>query len=145
MQSEAFIIGPVIGFLRYLVACCATIVAASVEAAIDPHTESLIDQLPRISQIGYGYSAMFSGSQFLPQPEASEVHTLVLGSQAPANSALLESIVRKGVVAVPSLLKHLDDARATMIPAVSGMMWMSFNDEYDYKPPTQKGCSSRRK
>ena len=56
----------------------------------------------------------------------------MLGSEAPTNSAVLENIVRRGVLAVPSLLKHLDDGRETKIPAVSGMMWISFADEYDY-------------
>jgi len=112
--------------------------AFGVGAAIDPGTEGLIDRLPQISQIGYGYSAMFSGSQFLPEPDASEVHTLVLGSQAPTNSSILESIVRRGATAVPSLLKHLDDARETRILPLSGMMWMSFADEYDYNHRLRK-------
>jgi hypothetical protein len=62
----------------------------------------------------------------------------VLGSQAPTNSATLEGIVRRGVLAVPSLLKHLNDARETRIPPVSGMMWMSFADEYDYNRRLRK-------
>jgi hypothetical protein len=81
---------------------------------------------------------MFSGSQFLPEAGSAEVHTLVLGSQAPTNSAILESLVRRGVAAVPSLLKHLDDARKTRISPVSGMMWMSFADEYDYNHRLRK-------
>ena len=114
------------------VVCLALMLASTAKAELDPQTETLIEQLPKISQIGYGYSAMFSGSQFLPEADSSEVHTLVLGSQAPTNSAILENIVRRGILAVPSLLKHLDDARETKIPAISGMMWISFADEYDY-------------
>ena len=123
-----------------LVICYATMLAFGDGAALDPSTEGLMDELPQISQIGYGYSAMFSGSQFLPEPDSSEVHTLVLGSQAPTNSAILESIVRRGVIAVPSLLKHLDDARETKVPPLSGMMWMSFADEYDYNRGLRKGA-----
>lgn len=121
-----------------LTACCAVGLGHCADAALDEQTEALVDQLPEISQIGYGYSAMFSGSQFLPEPDSSEVHTLVLGSQAPTNSAALERIVRRGVLAVPSLLKHLDDARETRIPPLSGMMWMSFADEYDYNRRLRK-------
>jgi hypothetical protein len=80
---------------------------------------------------------MFSGSQFLPESDSSKVHALVLGSQAPTNSAILERIVRRGIRAVPSLLKHLDDALVTRIRPVSGMMWISFADEYDYNRRTR--------
>ena len=114
------------------IVCLALIMVSTAKAELDFQTETLIEQLPKISQIGYGYSAMFSGSQFLPEPNSSEVHTLLLGSEAPTNSAVLENIVRGGVLAVPSLLKHLEDARETKIPAISGMMWISFADEYDY-------------
>jgi hypothetical protein len=125
-----------------LIACGSATLASPTSVAMDSQTESLIGRLPEISEIGYGYSAMFSGSQFLPEPDSSEVHTLVFGSQAPANSAILEGIVRRGAVAVPSLLKHLNDDRETKIPPLSGMMWTSFADEYDYnrrlrkEPPT---------
>jgi hypothetical protein len=123
--------------LTYFVWAYAALFALGVKAA-DLQTERLIEQLPQVSDLGYGYSSMFSGSQFLPDPDASGVHTLVLGSKAPSNSVVLESIVRRGVLAVPAILKHLDDARPTKIPAVSGMMWMSFDDEYDYNRRLRK-------
>jgi len=111
--------------------------AYCADAALDEQTEALVGQLPQTSEIGYGYSAMFSGSQFLPESDSSKVHALVLGSQAPTNSAILERIVRRGIRAVPSLLKHLDDALVTRIRPVSGMMWISFADEYDYNRRTR--------
>jgi len=129
---------PAVRTITCLIACCSATLASAVDAALGPQTETLIEQLPQISQIGYGYSALFSGSQFLPEPDAAEVHTVVLGSQAPTNSAILENIVRQGTAAVPSLLKHLDDARDSKIPPVSGMMWMSFSDEYDYNRRLRK-------
>ena len=100
--------------------------------------EALINKLTEVSELGYGYSAMFSGSQFLPQADADEVHTLVLGSQRPTKSSTLEAIVRQGIIAVPSLLKHLDDDRKTQIQPVKGMMWMSFADEYDFNRRVRK-------
>lgn len=129
---------PTARIIACLIACCGATLALATDTALDTQTESLIGQLPEISQIGYGYSAMFSGSQFLPEPDSSEVHTLVFGSQSPASSPILESIVRRGVVAVPSLVKHLDDARETRIPPLKGMMWMSFADEYDYNHRLRK-------
>src|SRR5262249_12466056 len=50
----------------------------------------------------------------------------------------LRQIVRSGASAVPDLLKHMGDERPTKIPAVSGMMWMSFSDEYDFNRRTRK-------
>jgi hypothetical protein len=98
--------------------------------AVEP--EALINELTKVSELGFGYSAMFSGSQFLPHADADEVQTLVLGSQRPTKSSALEAIVRQGIIAVPALLKHLDDDRKSHIEPVKGMMWMSFADEYDF-------------
>ena len=100
--------------------------------------ETLINRLTEVSEIGYGYSAMFSGTQFLPYSDSDELGALVLGSQAPTKSSILEGIVRQGISAVPSLLKHLDDSRKTRIPPMQGMMWMSFADEYDFNRRTRK-------
>jgi len=110
--------------------------------SLDPKTESLIDQLPQTAQIGFGYSAQFSGVQFLPVTNVYEVGTLVLGSQPPQRSEVLKSIVERGALAVFSLLRHLDDARETKIPPISGMMWMSFADEYDFNHRTRKASPS---
>lgn len=115
-----------------------SLLAGHTQPLLDAETETLINKLPQVSQIGYGYSAMFSGSQFLPDSDATQVQTLVLGSQAPTNSPALEMIVRRGILAVPSLLKHLDDGRETRIQPLSGMMWMSFADEYDFNRRVRK-------
>src|SRR2546422_3486894 len=73
---------------------------------ISGDAEALINKLTEVSEVGYGYSTMFSGSQFTPQADADEVHTLVLGSQRPTKSSTIDAIVRQGINAVPSLLKH---------------------------------------
>ena len=112
--------------------------ASCAEPTGNIETEVLINELPETSEIGYGYSTMFSGSQFLPYSDSDEVHTLVLGSQAPTKSSMLDKIVRQGITAVPLLLKHLDDDRNTKIPPLKGMMWMSFADEYDFNRRTRK-------
>jgi hypothetical protein len=100
--------------------------------------DDLIARLADTSEIGYGYSAQFSGSQFLPYAGAEQVQTLVLGSQPPARSRILEAIVREGAPAVPSLLKHLDDRRLTKIRPIKAMFWMSFGNEYDFNRRTRK-------
>ncbi|MCD4823453.1 MAG: hypothetical protein K8S55_02515 [Phycisphaerae bacterium] len=104
----------------------------------NPETEALIDKLPGVSEIGYGYSATFSGSHFLPHSDSYQVHTLVLGSQPPMKSSTLDKIVRQGFTAVPLLLKNLDDSRKTKVPPLKGKMWISFADEYDFNQRTRK-------
>jgi hypothetical protein len=115
-----------------LAAWCFFALPAVRAGVLDPKTEALIEQLPSTSEVGYGYSATFSGSQFLPDASSSEMQTLVLSSKTPRNSVIIRSIVERGVQAVPSLLKHLDDCRETRIPPLKGMEWISFGDEYDY-------------
>jgi len=43
----------------------------------------------------------------------------------------------RGAEAIPFLIKHLDDKRPTKIKPVSGLMWMKWNDEYDYNHRTR--------
>jgi len=100
--------------------------------AIDPETEALIDKLTDVVEVGYGYAGGFGGSQFLPDKNSGAIGVLLFGSQRPKNSETLEAIVRRGAKAMPSLLKHLDDPRETKIPAMSGMMWTIYPDEYDF-------------
>jgi len=112
--------------------------ADAVQPVVDAETEALIDKLPEIAEIGYGYSATFGGSQFLPDKDSARIGVVLFGGPAPENSDVLEAIVRRGAKAVPALLKHLDDARETKIPPMSGILWTQFEDEYDYNRRTQK-------
>ena len=112
--------------------------ASPARTELDAEVGALVEKLSETAQIGYGYSALFSGSEFLPYSDSAQVHTLVFGGQAPERSKMLETIVRQGAAAIPVLVKHLNDGRATKIPPLRGMMWMSFADEYDYNRRTQK-------
>jgi len=97
----------------------------------------LIDRLADVSEVGYGYSGSFCGSQFLPLEGTEKVHTFVFGRDAPSTSETLTALVESGVAAVPSLLEHLDDNRPTRIPPVEALMWTSFPDEYDFNRRTR--------
>ena len=79
-------------------------------------TEDLIDKLTQVTRLGFGYSATFSGDEFLPYQGTGEVHTLILGGAPPHRSVTLEALVRQGAAAVPILLQHLDDRRNVQIP-----------------------------
>ncbi len=63
--------------------------------------------------------------------------TLILGAAHATRSNTMREIVRRGVSAVPILLKHINDNRTTKIPPVAGMMWMDFSDEYDFNRRTR--------
>ncbi len=100
--------------------------------------EQLIDELVNVSEPGFGYAGYFSGSEFLPYEDTEEMATLVFGGTRRARSDTLREIVEKGAVAVPLLLKHLDDDRKIKMKPLSGMMWMDFADEYDFNRRTRK-------
>lgn len=111
-----------------------------VENSTNPQTgdiESLIAKLADVSEPGFGYSVSFSGSEFLPYNDTAQMSTLIIGAARSTQSDILREIVKFGAAAVPHLLKHIDDERPTKIPPVSGMMWMSFPDEYDFNRRTR--------
>lgn len=80
----------------------------------DP-VEKLIDQLEYVSVQEVGYSGGNSGSTFLPlQRNDFSANGNTLNDPKGSSRALI-SLVKLGVKAVPSLLKHLDDDRKTKI------------------------------
>ena len=111
---------------------------AEKSAPEDPDTEKLLTQLVETSEPGFGYSVFFSGSEFLAYENTGKMGTLVLGAAHASRSDSLRDIVKKGVAAVPTLLKHINDDRPTKMKPVSGMMWMDFPDEYDFNRRIRK-------
>lgn len=107
----------------------------------DQEIEQWIDQLIEISDSGYGYSSYYAGSEFLPYPGSGKWGMGVLGAPRAKRSGALCKIVEKGADAVPLLLKHIGDERPIKIPPLKRegiLMWMSFDDEYDYNRLTRK-------
>ncbi len=102
--------------------------------------EALIGRFRDVGAEGIGFSTSVSGWEFLPYPGSGEAAMVLLGQAPPQPSPILREVIDKGVAAVPALLAHIDDARPTKLPPVKRMMWMTFDDEYDYnrrlsKPP----------
>lgn len=97
-----------------------------------PRVERLIDELTKISEPGIGYSGLFAGSEFLPYDDTEELGTFVFGGTARERSPVLRELVTLGPEAIPSLLAHSGDERKIAMPPVAGMMWMKFDDEYDF-------------
>jgi hypothetical protein len=118
-------------------AFCAAAVAEDAPAK-DKELERWIEQLAEISKEGFGYSAYFAGGEFLPYKDTGEMNVLVIGKSRATRSDTMRKIVEKGADAVPSLVKHLDDARTIKMEPVRAMMWMEFADEYDYNRRTRK-------
>lgn len=124
--------------MKVPIACFLLLSATCVAQEDNRSLETLIDQLAESKGEGFGYSSYFSGVAFLPRQDAPEVTTMVLGTPAPHASDTMRQIVRKGADAIPMLVRHLDDKRATAIEPISGMMWMAWDDEYDYNRRTRK-------
>jgi hypothetical protein len=116
----------------------ASVSPAAEQQASAAAAEALIAKLPGVSNESHGYSAMFSGQAFLPVLGSERVDTTVLGVKGPVPSEAMRQLVAMGAKAIPSLMKHLDDATPTKIPAMSGMTWMSFDDEYDFNKWTRR-------
>lgn len=131
--------------MRRVVVCCyvsillviAFIREVPQRKSVDNDIEILIGKLVEISEPGFGYSGSFSGSEFLPYDDTGQMSTLIVGAAHSRRSDVLRAIVKRGVTAVPNLLNHINDKRPTQIPSVSGMMWISFSDEYDFNRRTR--------
>jgi len=105
---------------------------ASTARPADDAIEVLIGRFLDVGTEGMGFSTSVSGWEFLPYPGSGEAGVMLLGRLPPQPSPILRKVIEKGVAAVPALLAHIDDARPTKLPPVKRMMWMSFDDEYDY-------------
>jgi hypothetical protein len=103
---------------------------------------SLIEKLQKIAEGDIGYMPSASGSGFLPLGEL-EPGAMLLGSsdrgarriqKAARSSGTMRELVKHGAAAVPHLIAHLDDTRATKITIKHEAMigGMFYNDEYDY-------------
>jgi hypothetical protein len=103
-----------------------------------PPLETLVARLVETDKVGFGYSAQFSGTQFLPRTDSGDWKTGIIGAAPPTTSDALTMIVERGADAIPVLLAHMDDKRPTKLKPISGMMWMGWNDEYDYNRRSRK-------
>ena len=124
--------------LRALMICVLFTSALASVCWADDSTEKLINELPKVSEPGIGYSQFFSGSVFLPYEDSEHLGTFIIGATQRTKSETLRKIVAQGADAVPTLLKHLADDRKINMKPLSGMMWMDFPDEYDFNRRTRK-------
>jgi hypothetical protein len=92
----------------------------------------LIDKLQEESSEGTGFHSSAWASGFMAIDEEPQFHGGILGSQKPTTSPVMRELVRRGVAALPDLLEHLSDQRASRVTITHefgfGAVWHS--DEY---------------
>jgi hypothetical protein len=129
----------------------------TAEAADDYSKKSVLQLIDDLTQIdsqtpGIDSAAVYSG--FLANERTISFAMGVLGVPPPRISPQMLELVRRGPLALPELIKHLDDRRPTKLEVgneddsksthqvgVDAFWWMDFSDEYDprsHRPSDEK-------
>lgn len=105
----------------------------------------LIDNLTQIDSQSPGINSATIYEGFIANDSPGSFHGGVLGVPAPKVPPQMSELVRRGPVALPELIKHLDDRRPTRLEVgnkpsgkqvgVDVFMFMFFSDEYDPRVP----------
>jgi hypothetical protein len=122
--------------------------AAAEQRYSNEATEQLIDDLTQIDSqsLGIDGAAMYGG--FLADNAPPSFEEGVLGVVPPSVPPQMRELVRRGPSALPELIKHVGDARATKLKVgnddsgnslrrvgVNFFMFSYFSDEYDPRLP----------
>ena len=107
-------------------------------------TERLIDRLVHESAEGIGSNTMSWAEGFMAIDEEPRFAGGILGTKKPRVSPIMRELVRRGVAALPSLIKHLTDARPTKLVVGRGFMGKWFGDEYDCRDPKKRPTGVNR-
>jgi hypothetical protein len=105
----------------------------------------LIDDLAQIDAQSPGINSAAIYEGFIADDSPGSFQGGVLGVAPPKVPPQMSELVRRGPVALPELIKHLDDRRATKLEVgnnpsgtqvgVDAFMFMYFSDEYDSRVP----------
>lgn len=108
----------------------------------------LIDGLTQIDSQSPGINSAAIYEGFLGDNSPVSFQVGVLGVASPKVPPQMSELVRRGSVALPELIKHLDDKRPTKLEVgnkpsgrqvgVDAFMFMYFSDEYDPRVPQSK-------
>jgi len=111
--------------------------------------EELIDGLQDETSEGLGTHSTALAAGFLASDKEPEFHGGVLGSAKPNDSPVMRELVKRGVAALPRLMDHLEDRRASRLVIklpFEGVGGMWHSDEYesrysdkDKQPPEVNG------
>ena len=96
------------------------IVLATFARAADPDysamsDEQLVDALQSIKDETVGIDSLATVNAFLAEDRPPEFTSGVLGTTMPASYPQMRLLVRRGLQALPVLLRHVDDARPTRL------------------------------
>jgi hypothetical protein len=133
------------------------LISFSISSAVPQHTRSnrdvptrlsslktsrLIDRLVDVCAEGIGTHSMAWAEGFIALDEDPEFGGGVLGSSKPEISPIMRELVRRGVKALPDLIAHLDDSRATKVVVGDNRFFDAkwHKDEYDprYRDPRKQ-------
>jgi hypothetical protein len=105
----------------------------------------LIDELTQIGSQSPGVNSAAVYDGFIADDSPGSFQVGVLGVAPPKVPPQMRELVRRGPVALPELIKHLDDKRPTKLEVgnkpsgrqvgVDAFMFMVFSDEYDPRVP----------
>jgi hypothetical protein len=105
----------------------------------------LIDELIQINAQSQGINSAAIYEGFIADDSPSSFEVGVLGVAPTKVPAQMRELVRRGPVALPELIQHLDDKRPTKLEVgnkpsgkqvgVDAFMFMYFSDEYDPRVP----------
>lgn len=105
----------------------------------------LIDELTEIDSQSPGVNSAAVYEGFIADDSPGSFQVGVLGVAPPKVPPQMRELVRRGPVALPELIKHLDDKRPTKLEVgnkpsgrqvgVDAFMFMVFSDEYDPRAP----------
>jgi hypothetical protein len=107
--------------------------------------DQLIDDLTQIDSQSPGIDSAAIYEGFIADNSPGSFEGGVLGIPAPQVPPQMSELVRRGVLALPDLIKHLDDRRPTKLEVgnkpsgrqvgVDAFTFMYFSDEYDPRVP----------
>ncbi len=121
----------------------AILLAVALVVAIAPgisraqELDALIDELTGVGSPTPGVDGMAWYSAFLADGAAPKFQGGVLGTPTPAVPPQMRELVRRGLAALPVLIRHLGDNRPTklvvggLLPEGGFYMFQYFSDEYD--------------
>jgi len=105
----------------------------------------LIDELTQIDSQSPGVNSAAVYEGFIADDSPGSFQVGVLGVAPPRVPPQMRELVRRGPVALPELIEHLDDKRPTKLEVgnkpsgrqvgVDAFMFMVFSDEYDPRVP----------
>ena len=106
--------------------------------------DALVENLAEIDQPSPGLAGTALYAAFIAEEADPVFQGGVLGSPPPVVPPSMRELVRRGIAALPSLIRHLADKRPTKLVIDDRLlMWRVFDEEYDPRTrPPREACDS---